>query len=86
MEPTKPPANDIYLTKDEVIILLDGINLKMEKHYQSYDADLPEDLVILSGRMMTLKSSFVYCHTCRKEWVRRWSNDECTTCPGDEEE
>lgn len=87
MEPKKPPANDIYLTKDEVSKLLVGLNFSMEKHYSAYDAELPGDLVLLTNRMMEMHNSFKYCYNCRVEWVQRWSQDEhnCPAPKGEEE-
>lgn len=86
METKREPSTDIYLTKDEISKVLVGLNFSMEKHYAAYDTDLPEDLIRLVSRFMDLHNNFIYCYECRTNWVKRWSDDECKTCPKDGEE
>lgn len=84
MERQNPPSASVYLTKDEVSKLLVGLNFSMEKHYGAYDADLPEDLVTLTSKMMEIHQQFKYCYDCRTTWVQSWSSDT-HNCPEEEE-
>lgn len=78
MEPKTPPSASIYLRKTEVSMLLAGLNFSMEKHYGAYDADLPQELIELTSRLMEIQNQFKYCYDCKETWVKSWSSDTHT--------
>lgn len=79
------PTADIYLSKSEVSMLLVGLNFSLERHYQVYDNELPEDLLVLTARLMDFANKFKYCYDCRSHYVIRWSSNN-HECPPKEEE
>lgn len=84
MEPKTPPSASIYLRKTEVSMLLAGLNFSMEKHYGAYDAELPQDLVILTQRLLEIHDQFKYCYDCKDTWIQSYSFDT-HTCKEEEE-
>lgn len=67
-------------------MLLVGLNFSLERHYQVYDNELPEELLELTTRLMDLSKKFKYCHDCRTHYALRWSSDRHECPPKEEEE
>ncbi len=66
-------------------MLLVGLNFSLERHYQVYDTDLPQELINLVSRMMDLQQKFKYCYNCRLYYAIRWSSDTHECHPAEEE-
>lgn len=79
-------CDDLYLTKDEINLLLDGLHYSLEAHYDQFEKDLPEDQVLLVNKLIEIKRKFKYCSKCRDFYYERWSNSECRNCPTEEEQ
>ena len=75
----------IQLTKDEVHLTLDGLNLLMQQHYSDYDSGLPEEIIKIVNVFTEVRSRFKYCNHCRNIYFQRWSSTECD-CPQSKEE
>ena len=79
-------CDDLYLTKNEIQLVIDGMNYSLAKHYDEYDTDLPENQVLLIQKLLQIRQKFKYCANCRDFFYERWSNSECRHCPTEEEE
>ena len=66
-------------------MLLVGLNFSLERHYQVYDNELPNELIALTSKLMDEIYKFKYCYDCRSHYAVRWSQDN-HECPPREEE
>ena len=66
-------------------MILVGLNFSLERHYQQYDAELPEELTYLTARLMDEMKKFKYCYDCKTHYALKWWTDN-HECPLKEEE
>lgn len=86
MERKEAKTDDIYLTREQVNQVLEGLNLLMKDHYYVREDDLPEDIIEIVNEFVQARSKFKYCANCRDYFYQRWSQGECGQCPTIEEE
>ena len=77
---------ELRLTKGEIQIVLDSMSLMLERHYNNYDIDLPEEQIAIIVKLTDERQKFAYCRNCNEYYYRRWTDTECRDCPKLEEE
>jgi len=71
----------VYLTEDELQMLLEGLNCGLANHYNDYDC-MPDDIITLFAKIQTVKNDFQRCK-CGKRYYKDYSWSVC--CKEEEE-
>ena len=77
-------TDGLYMTKEEIQTVINGLNLLLEQHYRQYEDDVPEFLIDGISKFIQIRNNFKYCVNCRNYWYKSWSHSECR-CPAEEE-
>lgn len=79
---TVQPHASLYLTRDEIDIVIAGLSAGLKHHYYEYDC-IPTEQIALTAKFQTKYNEFVRCNKCRKLYNKEYS---WTQCCGEEEE
>lgn len=79
---TTQPHATVYLTRDEIDLIIAGLNAGLKQHYYEYDC-VPTEQITLTAKFQNKHNEFVRCRKCMKLYNKEYSWTEC--CAGEEE-